>query len=457
MVIRERERVLGQPAPTLQDLLDLEKVPVPEPLRSQSVARLGCEDIPKERYLSPEFHERELERLWKRVWQLVCREEEIPNVGDTYVYDLAELSVLVVRCAPDVIKAYPNACLHRGRQLRSSGGKVTELRCGFHGFCWSLDGTLKNIPCAWDFEHIAREDFNRPELRVDTCEGVVFVNMDQNAPSLGEYLGGLIDHLVEIARPRLGDRFMPMHVIKPIRANWKVCIEAFIESMHIPATHPQLQLMAGEENAQVDVYPGEPHWSRVITPVGVPSTGLGPVDPQDIVDVFADFLGGSEVRVPPGSTARETMAVAMRQMMGLEEGITQSQVLDSIAYFLFPNVLMTLAIGPMAISFRPYGRDVDMSLMELRFLAPLPDGMPRPPAASPQWVGIDENVTDVLPALGPYGPIIDQDVGNMQYVQRGLRATTKPGVTLSNYLESSIRNLHRVIDEYLSDGNGQGR
>ena len=453
MVIREEDQcVVGQPSPTLQDLLDLERVPVPASLRSQSVARLGTEDIDKQRYLSREFHDLEVERLWKRVWQLVCREDEIPSVGDTFVYEIADLSVLVVRCAPDLIKAYPNACLHRGRQLRSSSGKVTELRCGFHGFCWRLDGTLKDIPCAWDFGHVAGEDFHLPELRVDTCDGFVFVNMDPHAPSLKEYLGGLVEHLAEVPRPRMADRFMLAHIAKPIRANWKVGIEAFIETMHVPATHPQLALMLAEANAQVDVYTQERHWSRVITPLGLPSSTLGSgVDPQDVADsLVVDFMGADSVPIPRGGTARETMAVAVAQMLGLDAaGVTQSQVLDSIAYFVFPNTLLILALGSMAISFRPYGNDPNMCLMELRFLSPVPPGAERPPAAPAQWLEADDSFTEHVPILGEYGLVMDQDTGNMQYVQRGLRASAKPGVTLSNYLESSIRNMHRVLDEYV--------
>src|SRR4051794_31512140 len=118
-----------QPGPSAQELLDRERRPVPVSLRSVSSVEMGDEDIPKERYTSAGFHRLEVERVWKRTWQMACRAEDLPEVGDTVVYDVADLSFLIVRSAPDTIKAFPNACLHRGAQLRTADGNVPELRC----------------------------------------------------------------------------------------------------------------------------------------------------------------------------------------------------------------------------------------------------------------------------------------------------------------------------------------
>ena len=96
---------------------------------------------------------------------MACREEDIPDVGDTTVYSIAHLSILIVRSAPDSIKAFYNACLHRGRLLREEDGHASELRCPFHGYCWNLDGSLKQIPAEWDFPHVDPDDFHLPEVR----------------------------------------------------------------------------------------------------------------------------------------------------------------------------------------------------------------------------------------------------------------------------------------------------
>ena len=104
------------PGLTFQDLLDADTHPVPDVLRLQSPRYFGSDDIPTERYTSREWHRREVDQLWSRVWQFACREEHIPEPGDYIVYEIAELSFLVVRQTDGSIKSYPNACLHRGRQ-----------------------------------------------------------------------------------------------------------------------------------------------------------------------------------------------------------------------------------------------------------------------------------------------------------------------------------------------------
>src|SRR3954469_15878773 len=106
-----------QPGPSYQDYLDADTRPVPEELRLSVNDYMGDEDIPVERYTSYDYHRQEVEKLWRKTWQFACREEEIPNVGDHVVYEIVDDSLIVVRTAPDEIKAYFNACLHRGRKL----------------------------------------------------------------------------------------------------------------------------------------------------------------------------------------------------------------------------------------------------------------------------------------------------------------------------------------------------
>ena len=115
---------------TYQALLDTDPYPVPDVLRMESPKFLGSADVPVSRYTSREWHELEVERLWKRVWQFACREEELAEVGSHVVYDIANLSFIVMRSAPNEIKAYYNACLHRGRLLASGAPADLLLKTG---------------------------------------------------------------------------------------------------------------------------------------------------------------------------------------------------------------------------------------------------------------------------------------------------------------------------------------
>ena len=110
------------PGLSYQELLDTDSRAVPDVLRWQSSASFGQDDKPVDRYIAREIHELEKERLWTKVWQMACRESELADVGDTQVYDITDISILLVRTSPTEIKAFYNACLHRGRQLREIPG-----------------------------------------------------------------------------------------------------------------------------------------------------------------------------------------------------------------------------------------------------------------------------------------------------------------------------------------------
>ena len=221
------------PGPSWQDVLDQDSRPVPDFLRAESPYLNGFGDIPKDRYLSREWHEKEKACLWSRVWQFACREEQIPEVGSYIVYEIADQSYLVTRVSEDEIKADPNVCLHRGRLLKTYDGRCSEFRCPYHGFAWHLDGELKHIPAEWDFPHLeARsEDMALPEVKVGTWAGFVFINPDPEAESLQDFLGEEI--LRHFERWDLENRYIQAHVSKIVNCNWKIANEAFSEGFHV--------------------------------------------------------------------------------------------------------------------------------------------------------------------------------------------------------------------------------
>lgn len=436
---------------TYQELLDTDAYPVPDVLRLQSPKYLGNADIPNTRFTSREWHEREIERLWRRVWQFACREEQIPHVGSHIVYDIAGLSFIIVRTAPDEIKAYYNACLHRGRQLKDHGGRCSEFRCPYHGFTWALDGTLASIPARWDFEHIDDAEFSLPEAKVGTWGGFVFINPDQNACSLEEYLGDLPSHF---ERWKLEDRYIQGHVSKVIRANWKIVQEAFCESYHAASTHPQTAGYLGDANSQIDIWD---NYARVITPGGTPSPmlrGWVPTE-EEILRYMLDIREDEEsyIRLGDGQTARGVSAAAARERWRPVVGDavdewSDAEFIDNIDYTIFPNVHPWGAYNRICYRFRPNGDNHREAIMEVFLLAPFQGE--RPPAAATTYLGADDEWTDA-PELGMLAKVFSQDSFNMPMVQKGLEAAAKPGVTLANYQESKVRWLHQMLSKWVED------
>ena len=352
-----------------------------------------------------------------------------------------------MRVAPQEIRAYHNSCLHRGRQLREWDGSVSQLRCPFHGWTWNLDGTLKEIPCRWDFPKVEREKFSLPEALVGTWGGFVFINMDTDAESLESYLGDLPHHF---ERWPLEKRYKEVHVAKIMSCNWKVTQEAFMEAYHVIATHPQLLAGIGDANSQYDVWD---NFSRAITPNMTPSPHLDwEPSEQDMLDSMArpDIDQEPMLRAGDGTTARQTMAQMAR--MGLQSlvpeayELSDAELSDSFYYTVFPNFHPWGAYNRIVYRFRPYGNDPDRSIMEVMYLSPFRGR--RPPAAPIHWLSEEEDWTNA-PELGFLARVFNQDTYNLGKVQRGLKARTRTTVQLAAYEESKLRHFHWRLDRYL--------
>ena len=252
------------------ELLDQDSHPVRNIMRVESPMEPGPTMVPVERYFSQEFHNLEVEKIWKRVWQMACHEDDIPEVGDYHVYDIANLSFLIVRCGENAFKAFWNACLHRGRQLKQDHGKQARgFRCPFHGWAWDLEGSLTQIPCQWDFPSIIPDEYALPEVQLERWGGFIFINPDDdNRESLADYLGDLSDQFTLLPYEQ---RYKVAHVAKILRCNWKVAQEAFSEAYHVIATHPTILETIGDANTKYDVFG---NYSRAMSANFTPSPHL---------------------------------------------------------------------------------------------------------------------------------------------------------------------------------------
>ena len=494
-----------------KDLLDADSHPVREILRVESPMAPGPTLVPVERYFSKAFHDLEVEKVWKRVWQMACHEDDIPDVGDYHVYDIAHLSFLIVRSGPDEFKAFHNACLHRGRLLRETHGKwASELRCAFHGWSWRLDGSLKEVPCQWDFPTLEPERYCLPQVKLGRWGGFVFINPDHEAEPLEDYLGTLSEHFTLLPYE---ERYKVAHVAKILRCNWKVAQEAFSEAYHVVATHPTILGGIGDANSKYDVFG---NFSRAISPNGTPSPHLpgGIVEPlegarlytklrhplsgdvyerveQGVVRVTArdgrvglfddqgcriegdigqvdpnmcDWVGGRQLPgaestppaplvLEPGANLRAVMAApgreALRPVLGDRvDGISDAELVDSIYLTVFPNFHPWGSFNSIVYRFRPHGDNPEECIHECMFFAASPGGKKRPPAAPIHWLGPDDDGVEA-PELGMLAKVFNQDVYNMPRVQAGLKAMKGPDVILADYGETKVRHIHELLGEWI--------
>jgi phenylpropionate dioxygenase-like ring-hydroxylating dioxygenase large terminal subunit len=448
--------IKGRPGPSVQEVFAADVKPPPAVLMEECPASgQSLEDVGVERYYSKAWHDQEVEKVWRKTWQLACRVEEIPNVGDHVLYEIVNDSLIVVRTGPDEIRAYVNSCLHRGTLLRTQGGSVKQFRCPFHGFTWDLDGKLIDIPSAWDFPQVDPEKFCLPEAQVGVWAGFVFINFDPDCESLESYLEILPEHFKAF---NLEDRYVAAHVAKIMNCNWKLGMEAFIEAYHVASAHPQVLGYYGDLNTQYDVYPGVRHVDRMISVQGIPSPSVADLPPETTIKHMRrdiPFYAGAPIEDEPGDTARAKLASRARRKISRSSGkdmseLSDAESLDLIEYSLFPNMVPWGGQGlPICYRFRPYGDDPERSIMEIMFLfSKAPDGS-HPESAKIHWLGADE-LWASAPELGSAGMIADQDTDNLQRIQKGIRASKKPGATFAQYQESRLRHFHETLDAYMA-------
>jgi phenylpropionate dioxygenase-like ring-hydroxylating dioxygenase large terminal subunit len=206
---------------------------------------LGMGTIDVEPCISPEYYEREREKVFKRVWLKVGRIEEIPHSGDYKVKRLAvaKTSVILVRGRDGGIRAFHNVCSHRGNKVIAETGEETfgssraaVLTCRFHGWVYGADGTLVNVPEEDRFYGcFDKAENGLAAIHCDVWEGFIFINLASQPPqSLKDFLGEYGAHFAGFPYGELDYCFT---YYTYLNCNWKVGHDAFAEAYHVPTIH----------------------------------------------------------------------------------------------------------------------------------------------------------------------------------------------------------------------------
>jgi phenylpropionate dioxygenase-like ring-hydroxylating dioxygenase large terminal subunit len=426
--------------------------------------------VPKARYTTHEFTELEQARLWPYVWQIAGREEQVAGRGDFLEYTIGEETVVIVRGDAGALHAFYNTCLHRGRRLADGCGSFAsgQIACGYHGWCYALDGRLVDVPDRDEFVGLP-DDLSLAPVRVDTWGGFVFVNLDPNAEPLLEYL----DSLPELLAPyHLEQMRLRASLSTVIDANWKAVVDAFNEGYHVQGLHRQILPWTDDVSIEYEQLGRHAHYGRLpgarreLRPSPRLHLAPGEYDEGEILANLVAGLGGAflgeeraaieELRAsgpPAGSTLLE--AYQARRMQLLEargfdvSGLAPDLMTSADDVFWFPNVVGPIYPGS-AILFRvrPYGRDPDRSIKDtwvLEWRAPdVNDARRVQPKFFENWRDRD------------WGEITEQDYENLGNVQQGMRSAGWAGARLNPRQEGNILHMHRVIDDYLTSGADHG-
>ena len=407
-----------------------------------------------EYYLDAKYVPEEIEKIWKKQWQVACRAEDIPNVGDRVSYEVGPLSFLVVRSGENTFKAFWNSCRHRARRLCGDTPESGDvIQCPFHAWSYGLDGKLIWVPREEEFPSVQVGVIGLRPVQCDTWGGNVFINPDLSAPSLKDAMGVMPDHFKDCP---LEDRYTAVRLKKKVRINWKSGMEAFLEGYHVLTTHPSGMPMFGSTYTQHDCWDdGVAAVSRLITPALVPDGWVkDEVSPRLALELFCNTYllpPPPEGRGATVADAREFAAGEMARKLGEAYGVdfsnrSISYLVDMHQWYMFPAFYPWWGEGlSWWYNFTPLGESPDESIMEIRWLLPKQTDGSAPPVPETVWVDFDEQGRD-YPETGQAGFLMDEDMSNMEEVHRGMKATD-PSVArpvLATYQEIRVRHFHEA-------------
>jgi phenylpropionate dioxygenase-like ring-hydroxylating dioxygenase large terminal subunit len=188
----------------------------------------------------------ERERIFFRVWNFVCHESEIREPGDFITTIVAGQPIIVCRTKSGEVRAFYNTCRHRAAQVVfDKSGNKRNFTCLYHLWVYDLDGRLLNAPEADAYKTsycpagLDRENTGLVPVRLESMHRLVFVCLDDESPSLAEFLGdvgGYIEH--PFSSPELQVEVMWS---KTLDANWKMQPENSRDGYHAALLHKRLR------------------------------------------------------------------------------------------------------------------------------------------------------------------------------------------------------------------------
>ncbi len=343
--------------------------------------------LPSWCYTNPGVIPLEQAKVFSRTWQLVGREDQATQPGDYFTATVGEEPLLIVRGSDRRVRALSNVCRHRAGPVAKGEGNCRAFRCGYHGWSYSLEGSLVNTPEFEGVENFEKEANSLPEFSVETWLGLLFVNLDPEARPLREVLEGLPGELESrgFASFRLAARKE-----WTLDCNWKVYVDNYLEGYHIPVVHPGL---------------------------------MKEIDYASYVTETKSFfsLQHSPIREAPASRLRR------------DERTGES---EARYYWIFPNLMFNAYPDNYSTNLvLPLGHERTLTIFEWYFRDP-----DRP-----------ETQETVRKTIEFSDEIQREDIAVCEAVQRGLRSRTYETGRYCLRRESGVHHFHRLLVRFLRE------
>jgi phenylpropionate dioxygenase-like ring-hydroxylating dioxygenase large terminal subunit len=226
---------------TVDKAMDADAVTIPLNQGGTLTAAAGLNHapLPLEPYRSESYFERERSRIFERAWLLVGRVEELPEPGSYVLKSVppTAVSALITHSQAGRIQAFHNSCSHRGSAIVArEAGQQSRFVCPYHRWTYGDDGRLLGVTDEADFVGLEKSRCGLKPIATTVWQGWIFINLaPQPEVDLATFLGPMKDYLEGIAYRATRQ---PLVFSAELDANWKVVSDAFVESYHVPAIHP---------------------------------------------------------------------------------------------------------------------------------------------------------------------------------------------------------------------------
>ena len=346
--------------------------------------------IPARLYNDPVYLELERDRIFARTWQLVGRVDQVREHGQFFTTEIGNDPIVVVRDG-DRLRGYYNICLHRAGPVAYGCGKRNTLQCKYHGWTYTLDGTLLRAPEMEGVAGFTPSEMHLLPIQVATWGPLVFANLDGKAPALAEVLEDVPSRVAPFHCERM------QYVTRKeweIACNWKVYVDNYLEGYHLPVVHPGLHKELDYDNYRVE--------------------------PRRYFSIQH-----APLRAVHGGNAA-----------GRKYDPAATDVPEAVYVWLFPNVMLNVYLGQMQTNVvLPLGHDRTRVVFEWYALEP-----PADPSAAEQWTRL----------LAFSDEIQDEDIQICEAVQRNLRSRVYDRGRYSAARENGVHHFHSLLHEFLT-------
>lgn len=279
--------------------------------------------LPNAHYTDPAVFDEERRSVLFANWSGIGFGKDIPETGDARPVNFLGMPLLMVRDEDGAVQVYQNTCRHRGMILVQEPQKIRgAIRCPYHSWCYTLKGKLRTTPHVGGpgrstDAHIDRDALGLHKVRSHVWQDVVFVNVDGTAPDFTEVHANLITRWAEFDKPLYHGGATASFKLD-VKTNWKLAVENYCESYHLPWVHPGLNSYSRLEDHYNIEEPGQ-------------FSGQGTLVYQQLKDEdgasFPDFDALSD----KWDTGAEYIAVYPNVLLGVHRDHTFAIVLEPVA------------------------------------------------------------------------------------------------------------------------------